>query len=225
MEGDWQLILNQTCRSAVAPQRLNESLVSTYVVCERLSVMHRQARLPEIFDQIAQNTLFWNLVQNPPPPLENLNLDRSWHFGFWLSRTHHPQLKFGQILALWVLTFQNTPPPQIEIWTDLGTLGFDFPEHPPPLKNWNLDRSWHFEFWLSRTLPENWNWARSWHFGFWLSRTPPPPNWNLDRSWHFGFWPPPPENCNLDRSWHFGFWWLEYVETNPCIPQGYHLVQ
>ena len=31
-------------------------LVSTYVVCERLSVMHRQARLPEIFDQIAQNT-------------------------------------------------------------------------------------------------------------------------------------------------------------------------
>ena len=27
-------------------------LVSTYVVCERLSVMHRQARFPEIFDQI-----------------------------------------------------------------------------------------------------------------------------------------------------------------------------
>ena len=31
-------------------------LVSTYAVCERLCVMHRQARLPEIFDQIAQNT-------------------------------------------------------------------------------------------------------------------------------------------------------------------------
>ena len=30
--------------------------------------MHRQARLPENFDQIAQNTLFWNLVQNIPPP-------------------------------------------------------------------------------------------------------------------------------------------------------------
>ena len=30
------------------------SLVSTYVVCERLSAMQRQARLPEIFDQIAQ---------------------------------------------------------------------------------------------------------------------------------------------------------------------------
>ena len=24
------------------------------------------------------------------------------------------------------------PPPEIQIWTDLGTLGFDFPEHPPP---------------------------------------------------------------------------------------------
>ena len=41
-------------------------LVSIYVVCERLSVMQRQTRLPEFFDQIAQNTLFWNLVQNSP---------------------------------------------------------------------------------------------------------------------------------------------------------------
>ena len=32
------------------------SLVSTYVVCERLSVMQRQARLPEVFDQIAHFT-------------------------------------------------------------------------------------------------------------------------------------------------------------------------
>ena len=31
-------------------------LVSTYVVCERLSVMQRQARLPEIFDQIPHFT-------------------------------------------------------------------------------------------------------------------------------------------------------------------------
>ena len=33
-------------------------LVSIYVVCERLSVMQRQTRLPEFLDQIAQNTLF-----------------------------------------------------------------------------------------------------------------------------------------------------------------------
>ena len=63
----------------------NLFLVSTYV-----SVMQRQAKLPEIFDQIAQFT----------PNLE---------FG---SRTTPTQiLKFRQILALWVLTFQNTPSP------------------------------------------------------------------------------------------------------------------
>ena len=68
----------------------------------------RQARLPEFFDQIAQNTLFWNLVQNPPPP----------------------PLKFSQILALWVLTTSEYPP-----------------------GNWNLGRSWHFEFWLIQNPP------------------------------------------------------------------------
>ena len=45
---------------------------------------------------------------NPKPRSpENWNLGRSWHFGFWLGRTHSPlprKLKFSQILALWVLT-------------------------------------------------------------------------------------------------------------------------
>ena len=45
--------------------------------------MQRQARLPEIFDQIAQNT---------------------------------PVLEVGS---------EHPPPRKIEIWTDLGTLGFD----------------------------------------------------------------------------------------------------
>ena len=36
--------------------------------------MQRQARLPEFFDQIGKNTLFWDLVQfltttDPPPQL------------------------------------------------------------------------------------------------------------------------------------------------------------
>ena len=41
---------------------------------------------------------------------------------------------------------------------------------------------------------------------------------------------PPPENWNLGRPWHFEFWLqqtglqLEYVESNRCIPQRYHLV-
>ena len=52
---------------------------------------------------------------------------------------------------------------------------------------------------------------------------PPPENSNLGRSWHlevFQFWlaqntPPPPQN------W---YWPRTYVETNICIPRGYHLV-
>ena len=42
------------------------SLVSTYIVCESLSVMQRQARLPEFFDQIAKNTLFLAGQELPP---------------------------------------------------------------------------------------------------------------------------------------------------------------
>ena len=48
--------------------------------CERLSVMHRLARLPEIFDLIAQNTPVLEFgSEHPPPP---------------------PELKFRQILTL-----------------------------------------------------------------------------------------------------------------------------
>ena len=107
--------------------------------------MQRQARLPEIFDQIAQNI---------------------------------PVLEFGSGHPL-----HSPPPPKIEIRTDLGTLDFDFPEPPPPIEIWTDLDTLGFDF------PE-----------------PPPPNWKLG------------------RSWHFGFWWLEYVKTNRCIPQGYHLV-
>ena len=45
-------------------------LVSTYVVCERLSVMQRQARLPEFFDQIAQNTPVLEFGSRTPSPIE-----------------------------------------------------------------------------------------------------------------------------------------------------------
>ena len=43
------------------------------------------------------------------------------------------KLKFGQDLALWVLTAKNLPPPRkIEIWPELGTLSFDYPRIAPP---------------------------------------------------------------------------------------------
>ena len=70
-------------------------LVSTYVVCERLSVMQRQAGVVENLVQRSQFTLFWDLVPSlpplPPSP-ENESLARSRHFNFSLQ--------------------ENTPPPQ-----------------------------------------------------------------------------------------------------------------
>ena len=74
-----------------------------------------------------------------------------------------------------------------------------------------------------------------------LSDPPPPGNENLGRSWHFEFelvWRVPPTPSQI-RKWKFGqifaLWvwvglestpspFLEYVETNRCIPKGYHLV-
>ena len=80
----------------------------------------------------------------------------------YIISLHIGSMKFGQILALWVLT---CPPP-----------------NPNPNPNANP----------KPPSPENWNLGRSWHFGFWLGRThsppPPPGNWNLVRSWRFEFW-------------------------------------
>ena len=42
--------------------------VLLYVVCERPSVMHQPARLPEIFDQILQNTPVLEFGSKHPPP-------------------------------------------------------------------------------------------------------------------------------------------------------------
>ena len=93
-------------------------LVSTYVVCERLSVMHEPARVVEILVQILQNTPILKYsfrIPSPLPPLlppENWNLGRSWHFDFSVS------------------------------------------EYPPPPENWNLGRSLHFDFSVSEYPPK-----------------------------------------------------------------------
>ena len=51
------------------PSYFKMSLVSTYVVCERLSVMHQPARLPENFDQISPKHPCSGIsFQNSPPP-------------------------------------------------------------------------------------------------------------------------------------------------------------
>ena len=54
---------------------VQDSLVSTYVVCERLSVMHQPARLPENFDQIlAEHPCSGISHRTPPlPKMKNSN--------------------------------------------------------------------------------------------------------------------------------------------------------
>ena len=56
----WRLICNL---------RGYHSLVSTYVICERLSVMHEPAGVVEILVQILQNTPYSEIqFQNTPSP-------------------------------------------------------------------------------------------------------------------------------------------------------------
>ena len=91
-------------------------------------------------------------------------------------------------------------------------------EYPPPwkLKFRQILALWLFSFRITPPLPGNWNLGRSWHFDYSVSEYPPPQNWNLGRSWHFNTFqfqntktPPPPQtpthpkNLNLGRSWHF----------------------
>ena len=115
-------------------------LVSTYVVCERLSVMHHQAKLPESFDQILQNTLCsgiwfqntphrkWNSSQSPSPSLPRTSPP-------WKLRTLTFFLDSKSDLT------QNTPsPPKIENSNFLSRFQiWPYPEHPPP-KNKILPR-------------------------------------------------------------------------------------
>ena len=158
------------------------SLVSTYVVCARLSVMHEPAGVVEILVQILQNTLFWNTVSEypppprkwklseilalwlfsfrippfPPPP-ENWNLGRSWHFKTSVSESP-PNWNLGRSWHFKTSVSEYPPsPPKIEIWADLGTLRLQFQNTPPP--NENCQRSWHFDFSVSEypPSPENWN--------------------------------------------------------------------
>ena len=76
----------QTC--TVRDIRLS-LLVSTYVVCERLSVMHEPAGVVENLVQILQNTPILQ-YRIPPPP---------------------PKMKIVRNLGTLTFQLQNTPPP------------------------------------------------------------------------------------------------------------------
>ena len=89
-------------------------LVSTYVVCERLSVMHEPAGVVEILVQILQNTPYSEIqFQNTPPPPENENSQRVQVREF--QNTPPPNWNLGRSWHFKTFQFQNTPPLKIEI--------------------------------------------------------------------------------------------------------------
>ena len=108
-------------------------LVSTYVVCERLSVMHEPAGVVENLVQILQNTPI--LKYRIPPP---------------------PKWKLSEILALWLFSFRiPPPPPNWNLGRSWHFVTFQFQNTPPPPENWNLGRSWHFvTFQFQNTPPQ-----------------------------------------------------------------------
>ena len=126
--------------------------------------------------------------------------------------------KFGPNSAVYPYSaIQNTPPPEMKIVRNLGTLTFQL-HLPPPPREMKIVRNLGtltFQLQITPPPPENWNLGRSWHFViFQLQITPPPRKWKFQKSWHFDFSvadypPPPPENWNLGRSWHFVIFQLQ----------------
>ena len=90
----------------------------------------------------------------------------------------------------------------MQIWTDLGTLGFSW--SGPPLQKCRFGQI--LELWVSVGLDppplkmQIWTDFGTLGFSWSGTLTPPSENVDLDRSWHF-------ENADLDRSWHFGIMW------------------
>ena len=138
----------------------------------------------------------WETICDPRPSKARQNfvlkLARTPCSGIWYRTPPPPPMKSWPNLALWVLITTELPPP-----------------------NWNLGRSWQFEFWL-------------------LQNTPPPPHPKLKSRqilalWVLDYYRPPPTPLTPSPKLKFrqiSTVWvqLEYVETNCCILQGYHLV-
>ena len=131
-------------------------LVSTYVVCERLSVMHEPAGVVENLVQILQNTPILQYSFRIPPPPKNGNCQRSWHFDFSVTEYPPPPENWNLGRSWHFVTFQlqNTPPPprKLKFRQILALCDFSVTEYPPP-PNWNLGRSWHFDFSVTEYPP------------------------------------------------------------------------
>ena len=91
--------------------------------------MHEPAGVVEILVQILQNTpiLKYSFRIPRPPPPENENCQRSWHFDFSVSEYPPPPPPENEnCQRSWHFDFSVSeyppPPPKIEIKADLGTL-------------------------------------------------------------------------------------------------------
>ena len=94
---------------------MNSLLVSTYLVCERISVMHKQVSGWTVnFVQILQKAPFWNFrPESPSPPPQNKKLQ------IWDDQS----------------LLRNTPPNEkLQIWDDQSLLW-----NTPPMKNFRFE--------------------------------------------------------------------------------------
>ena len=140
------------------PSYFKMSLVSTYVVCERLSVMHQPARLPENFDQISPKHPCSGIsFQNSPPPPWKLKLFPESKSG--LTQNPPPQMKNSNFLS------------RVQIWA--------YPEHSPPPRKWKtLTFFPEFRSELTQNTPQKMknsnflSWVQIWAYP---EHTPPPP--------------------------------------------------
>ena len=107
------------------------------VVCERLSV-------PEIFDQIAQNTPVLEFGSRTSPPPHKINL--SLWVQIWPIQEHPPPRNWNSNFFLWVQIWPipEHPPPQIETLTFPPEFKSDlFQNTPPPYEHgfsWSMWR-------------------------------------------------------------------------------------
>ena len=100
------------------------------------TVMHEPAGVVEILVQILQNTpiLKYSFRITPPSPKMKIVRDLGTLTFQFQNTPPPPKLKFRQILALWLFSYRIPPSPI----------------------NWNLGRSWHFDFSVSEYPPPPW---------------------------------------------------------------------
>ena len=91
--------------------QIDPSLVSTYVVCERLSVMHEPAGVVEILVQILQNTPILKYSFRIPP---------------------HPKIEiYAHLGTLSLFSFRIPPPKKLKFRHILALCHFSVSEYPP----------------------------------------------------------------------------------------------